>query len=121
MNAVDTNVLLYTCDKSDVRRHATARAVIRETKGGVILWQVAAEFVAAARRLEIRGFTREIAWARLKNFLRVYRLVFSGQGLKTDGRDSCGFAIGVHDIPDGVNDLAEALCVELHERTVIQH
>ena len=36
---------------------------------------MAAEFVAAARRLEVRGFTREIAWARLKNFLRVYRLV----------------------------------------------
>ncbi|MFH1109231.1 MAG: PIN domain-containing protein [Planctomycetota bacterium] len=75
MNAVDTNVLLYACDKADVRRHDIARAVIQQTEGGVILWQVAAEFVAAARRLEVRGFTREIAWARLKNFLRVYRLV----------------------------------------------
>jgi predicted nucleic acid-binding protein len=74
MNAVDTNVLLYACDKSDSRRHGIARRVIRETHGGVILWQVAAEFVAAARRLETRGFTREIAWTRLKNFLRVYRL-----------------------------------------------
>lgn len=76
MNAIDTNVLLYACDKSDTRRHAIARRVIRETQGGVIVWQVAAEFVAAARRLETRGFTREIAWARLKNFLRIYRLVF---------------------------------------------
>ena len=75
MNAVDTNVLLYACDKSDVRRHAIARNVIAQTEGGVLVWQVAAEFVAAARRLEVRGFTREIAWARLKNFLRVYRLV----------------------------------------------
>lgn len=75
MNAVDTNFLLYTCDKSDLRRHAIARKIITETKGGILPWQVAAEFVAAARRLEIRGFTREIAWARLKNFLRVFRLV----------------------------------------------
>jgi len=75
MNAVDTNVLLYACDKSDPRRHAIARKIIAQTEGGVLVWQVAAEFVAAARRLEIRGFTRTIAWARLKNFLRVYRLV----------------------------------------------
>ena len=65
----------YACDKSDMRRHAIARKVIAQTEGGVLAWQVAAEFVAAARRLEVRGFAREIAWARLKNFLRVYRLV----------------------------------------------
>jgi len=58
-----------------MRRHAIARKVIAQTEGGVLVWQLAAEFVAAARRLEVRGFTREIAWARLKNFLRVYRLV----------------------------------------------
>lgn len=58
MNAVDTNILLYTCDKSDKRKHAIARRVVEETQGSVILWQV------AARRLESRGFTREIAWAR---------------------------------------------------------
>lgn len=75
MNAVDTNVLLYACDKSDSRRYAIAGSVIRQTEGGILVWQVAAEFVAAGRRLETRGFTREIAWARLNNFLRVYRLV----------------------------------------------
>ena len=86
MNAVDTNVLLYACDKSDVRRHSIARAIIRQTEGGVILWQVAAEFVAAARRLEVRGFTREIAWARLKNFLHVYRLVFPTRRVMDDAQ-----------------------------------
>ena len=73
MNAIDTNVLLYACDKSDARRHA--RSIIEQTHGGVIPWQVAAEFVAAARRMEQRGFTREIAWAQMDGFLRVYRLV----------------------------------------------
>jgi len=76
MNAVDTNILLYTCDKSDKRKHAIARKIIEETQGSVILWQVAAEFIGAARRLESRGFTREIAWARLKYFLGIYELVF---------------------------------------------
>lgn len=76
MNAVDTNVLLYACDKSDVRRHSIARKLIEQTHGSVIVWQGAAEFIAAARRLEVRGFTREIAWARLKHFLKVYQLVF---------------------------------------------
>jgi predicted nucleic acid-binding protein len=75
MNAVDTNVLLYACDKSDKRRHSIARFVIETTRGGVLLWQVAAEFVAAARRLEARGLTRDLAWARLRNFLRIYRLI----------------------------------------------
>ena len=42
----------------------------------MILWQVAVEFIAAARRLEKRGFTRQIAWARLKNFLRIYQFVY---------------------------------------------
>ncbi len=57
MNAVDTNILLYACDKSDLRKNAVAKRVIRNTEGGVLLWQVAVEFVAASRRLEYRGFT----------------------------------------------------------------
>lgn len=75
MTAVDTNVLLYACDKSDPRRHAIARNIVAQTKGGILFWQVGVEFVAAARRLESRGFTREIAWRQLTHFLEVYRLV----------------------------------------------
>ncbi len=75
MNAVDTNILLYACDKSDLRKNAIAKRVIRETEGGVLLWQVAVEFVAASRRLEYRGFTSSMAWARLRGFARAYQLV----------------------------------------------
>lgn len=75
MNAVDTNILLYACDRSDMRKNAIAKRVVRQAEGGVLLWQVAVEFIAACRRLEYRGFTPEMAWARLRRFARAFRLV----------------------------------------------
>lgn len=75
MNAVDTNILLYARDRSDLRKNAIAKHVIRQTEGGPLLWQVAVEFIAACRRLEYRGFTPTMAWSRLHQFARVYRLV----------------------------------------------
>ncbi len=75
MNAVDTNVLLYACDRSDVRKNAIAKRLLRQTAGGVLLWQVAVEFVAASRRLEYRGFTPAMSWARLRGFARGFGLV----------------------------------------------
>lgn len=75
MNAVDTNVFLYACDRSDLRKNAIAKRLVRQTEGGVLLWQVAVEFVAASRRLEYRGFTPTMAWARLRGFARSFRLI----------------------------------------------
>jgi len=41
----------------------------------VLLWQVAAEFVAATRKLAPQGFTPSHAWARLKEFMDVLPLI----------------------------------------------
>jgi len=51
MIALDTNVLIYACDKADLKRQQVALALISNAGDGVLLWQVACEFVAASRKL----------------------------------------------------------------------
>ena len=46
MTALDTNVLIYACDKSDPRRQQIELELIATVTDGVLLWQVACEFVA---------------------------------------------------------------------------
>ena len=57
MIALDTNVLIYACDRSNLERQQTASQLIERTTDGVLLWQVACEFVAASRKLSGQGFT----------------------------------------------------------------
>ena len=71
MIVLDTNVLIYACDRSDPRRQQTALQVIERASDGVLLWQVACEFVAASRKLSAQGFTASHAWGRLAEFLAV--------------------------------------------------
>ena len=49
MTALDTNLLIYACDKADPQRQAVAIELISSVTEGVLLWQVACEFVAASR------------------------------------------------------------------------
>ena len=69
MTALDTNVLIYACDKSDPRRQQIALELIATVTDGGLLWQVACEFVADSRKLNDRGFTPIDAWNRLTEFL----------------------------------------------------
>ena len=71
---LDTNILIYACDLSDPRRKKIALDLIRSTHDGVIAWQVACEFIAASRKLAEQGFTRNDAWARLGEMVRVMPL-----------------------------------------------
>ncbi|MGO9260379.1 MAG: PIN domain-containing protein [Bryobacteraceae bacterium] len=75
MTAFDTNVLIYSCDHADARRQERAIEVLAAAPDGVLLWQVAAEFVAASRKLASQGFTPAHAWARLHDFMDVLQLV----------------------------------------------
>lgn len=75
MTALDTNVVIYACDKSDPRRQQIALDLIAAATDGVLLWQVACEFIAASRKLNDQGFTPTDAWNRLTDFLGVFRLV----------------------------------------------
>lgn len=62
MNAVDTNVLIYVHDSRDPVKQTTAEALVRTLPDGVLLWQVACEYIAASRKLEPFGYSRAQAW-----------------------------------------------------------
>ena len=69
MIALDTNILIYACDKSDAARQQIAVDLIAGAVDGVLLWQVACEFVAASRKLSTQGFTASHAWSRFQSSL----------------------------------------------------
>jgi predicted nucleic acid-binding protein len=81
MIALDTNVLIYACDRSDPQRQQTAIQLVTSSIDGVLLWQVACEFVAASRKLSTQGFSASDAWSRLDEFLGLFRLVLPSEGV----------------------------------------
>jgi predicted nucleic acid-binding protein len=65
MNAIDTNVWLYSHDARDPRKQGVAQQVIASARPLVLPWQVGCEFIAAGRKLAAAGFTEAQAWAAL--------------------------------------------------------
>ena len=55
MNAVDTNVLIYAHDPRDQRKQNLAATLLSSLSDGVLLWQVACEYVSASRKLAAFG------------------------------------------------------------------
>jgi predicted nucleic acid-binding protein len=49
MNAVDTNILIYAHDTRYPAKLVIAETLIRTLMDGILLWQVACEYVAAVR------------------------------------------------------------------------
>jgi predicted nucleic acid-binding protein len=70
MNAVDTNVLIYVPDYRDPLKQAIAKTLVSTLTDAILLWQVACEYIAASRKLEPLGYSREKAWQDI-NKLRV--------------------------------------------------
>ncbi len=62
MNAVDTNILIYVNDPRDPAKRAIAASLISSLTDGILVWQVACEYLAASHKLEafrrhsMRGF-----------------------------------------------------------------
>ena len=75
MIALDTNNLIYACDKADLTRQQVALDLVSNAEDGVLLWQVACEFVAASRKLRPQGFTLVDAWERLADYLALFPLI----------------------------------------------
>jgi predicted nucleic acid-binding protein len=78
MNAVDTNVLLYVHDPRDVTKQVTAANLLQSLADGVLLWQVACEYLAASRKLVPFGYNLTQAYQDVRIFsafgLRFYLL-----------------------------------------------
>jgi hypothetical protein len=62
MNGIDTNVLLYVHDPRDPAKQEIASSLLQSLTDGVLLWQVACEYIAASRKLEPLGYSRAQAW-----------------------------------------------------------
>jgi predicted nucleic acid-binding protein len=65
MNAVDTNVWIYSHDTRDPRKQQLAQQVIASAPPFVLPWQIGCEFIAACRKLARLGFTENQAWQGL--------------------------------------------------------
>src|SRR3972149_3096759 len=61
MNAVDTNVLIYVHDDRERDKKTAARELIDKLEDGLLLWQVACEYVAASRKLLPEGYAPDDA------------------------------------------------------------
>jgi predicted nucleic acid-binding protein len=54
--------------------------LVSSARDGVLLWQVACEFVAASRKLRSQGFTSTDAWDRLADYLAIFPLILPTAG-----------------------------------------
>jgi predicted nucleic acid-binding protein len=87
MNAFDTNILIYAYDKNHPERQETALRLLTSMPDGVMLWQVACEFVSASRKLAIFGITPHDAWRYLHQQLQVFPLVPPRSGVLARARE----------------------------------
>jgi predicted nucleic acid-binding protein len=78
MNAVDTNVLIYTNDQRDQRKQSIAVSLVEGLDDGVLPWQVICEFLAASRKLEHLGFSLANAWVYLEKLRSTWTTVIPG-------------------------------------------
>jgi len=72
MRAVDTNILMYAHDPRDKRKQEIALTSIESLTDGVLLWQVACEYLSASHKLAPWGYDREAAWQDIQDLRRVW-------------------------------------------------
>ena len=75
MNAVDTNVLIYVNDSRDPGKQAIAASLVAGLTDGVLIWQVACEYLAASRKLEPLGYDRVQAYQYIRDLQQVWYTV----------------------------------------------
>ncbi|MEH2316603.1 PIN domain-containing protein [Nostoc sp.] len=72
MNAVDTNILIYVNDPRNPLKQAVAASLIPSLTEGILLWQVACEYLAASRKLESLGYDRAQAYQYIRDLQQVW-------------------------------------------------
>ena len=72
MNAVDTNILIYVNDPRNPIKQAVAASLIPSLTEGILLWQVACEYLAASRKLESLGYDRVQAYQYIRDLQQVW-------------------------------------------------
>jgi predicted nucleic acid-binding protein len=72
MNAVDTNILIYINDPRDLAKQAIAISLVSSLTEGVLIWQVACEYLAASRKLESLGYDKAQAYQYIRDLQQVW-------------------------------------------------
>lgn len=72
MRAVDTNILIYAHDPRDPTKQKIALTLIKSLTDGVLLWQVACEYIAASRKLGKLGYSQTQAWQDVRQLRQVW-------------------------------------------------
>ncbi len=62
MNAIDTNIWVYSHDGRDLHKQQVAQQLIASVRPLALPWQVGCEFMAASRKLTALGFDEAKAW-----------------------------------------------------------
>jgi predicted nucleic acid-binding protein len=86
MNAVDTNVLVYTLDADEPAKQAKARQLLDRLVQGaevtILPWQVAGELLSNLRKRETEGrISASDVAAHFEDFLEMFSLVVPGKEL----------------------------------------
>ena len=72
INAVDTNILIYINDPRDLAKQGIAISLVSALTEGVLLWQVACEYLAASRKLESLGYNQAQAYEYIRDLQHVW-------------------------------------------------
>ena len=72
MNAVDTNILIYVNDPRDPAKQSIAASLVSSLTDGVLIWQVACEYLAASRKLEPLGYDRVQGYQYIRDLQQVW-------------------------------------------------
>ena len=75
MNAVDTNVLVYVDDFRDVRKQRIAEDLVDSLQDGVLLWQVACEYLNVIRRARFPDYGLSEGHRRVRSLMRAWEFV----------------------------------------------
>lgn len=72
MNAIDTNILIYVNDPRDPGKQEIAISLVSTLTEGLLLWQVACEYLAASRKLESLGYNRAQSYQYIRDLQQVW-------------------------------------------------
>lgn len=72
MNAVDTNILIYVNDRRNPIKQSIAASLVVSLTDGILVWQVACEYLAASRKLEPLGYDRAQAYQYIRDLQQVW-------------------------------------------------
>ncbi len=74
MIAIDTNVLIYAHDLRDERKRRIAIDLVETIDDGVLLWQVACEYLWASREMESQDYSYADAFSDIRELSAGWRI-----------------------------------------------